>query len=298
MFYQITVLGPGLLGASILKVAHTQGLAKRTVAWAHRKERVEQCKAQPWCSAAYANIQEALKDADLVILATPVDSIVSLLRSIGPYLKEGAIVTDAGSTKTLICNQGETSFPPSAHFVGSHPMAGSEKSGLENADETLFEGRTCLVTPIPQTNESATASVVRFWENLGMNVTCISPEAHDQAVANISHLPQILASSLCAYLGSTESHWHRFSGGGLRDTSRLASSLPDLWKEIILQNRSFILRAIEGMERELHTVKSAILDNDAGHLARVLAQGKAYRDKLEKLYQHKKEAQSNSEEKP
>ena len=126
--------------------------------------------------------------------------------------------------------------------------------------KTLFEGRTCLVTPIPQTDEKATERIVRFWESLGMKVTCISPEAHDQAVANISHLPQILASSLCAYLGSTDSHWHRFSGGGLRDTSRIASSPPDLWKEIILQNRSFILRAIEGMERELNTVKIAMLE--------------------------------------
>ena len=298
MFEQITVLGPGLLGASVLKAAHKRGLAKRTVVWAHRKERVQQCKKQPWCSAAYENLEDALKDADIVVLATPVDSIIDLLRSMGPHLKEGAIVTDAGSTKSLICNQGASSFPPLAYFVGSHPMAGSEKSGMENADEALFEGRTCLVTPIPQTNKAATECVVRFWENLGMNVTCISPEAHDQAVANISHLPQILASSLCAYLGSTESHWHRFSGGGLRDTSRIASSPPDLWKEIILQNRSFILRAIAGMEHELHTVKSAILDNDASRLAHVFAQGKAYRDKLEKFYQHKKEAQSSIKKQP
>lgn len=296
MFEQITVLGPGLLGASILKAAHVRGLAKRTVAWAHRKERVDQCTKQDWCSAAYTTLAEALKDADLVILATPVDSIVHLLHAIGPHLKTGALVTDTGSTKTLICTQGESSFPSSMHFVGSHPMAGSEKAGLEHADETLFEGRTCLVTPIPSTNQQATERVVRFWESLGMHVTCISPEAHDQAVANISHLPQILASSLCAYLGSTDSHWHRFSGGGLRDTSRIASSPPNLWKEIILQNRSFILRAIEGLERELNTVKIAILENDGARLAHVLALGKAYRDKLEAFYQHQKEAQSGKKD--
>jgi prephenate dehydrogenase len=293
MFEQITVLGPGLLGASILKATHTRGLAKRVVAWAHREERATQCASKNWCSAAYAThnqINEALKDADLVILATPVNSIISLLHAVGPHLKVGALVTDTGSTKTLICTQGISAFPKTASFVGSHPMAGSEKSGLDHADAKLFENRTCLVTPTPETNPKATECIVRFWENLGMNVTCISPEAHDQAVANISHLPQILASCLCAYLGSTDTHWHRFSGGGLRDTSRIASSPPGLWKEIILQNRSFIVSAIEGLESELRTVKRAILDNDEPRLAQVLTQGKAYRDKLEAFYQHTKNA--------
>ncbi|HCR37213.1 MAG TPA: prephenate dehydrogenase/arogenate dehydrogenase family protein, partial [Opitutae bacterium] len=175
MFKQITVFGPGLLGASVLQAVHKHGLAKRKVAWERDPKRAKLCSEQPWCDVAFTDISKAIESADFIVMATPVDTIVDLLRKIGQHIQPGTLVTDTGSTKVLICDEGHHAIQDPAHFIGSHPMAGSEKSGFEHSSETLLEGRTCLVTPLPQSDEAATEKIVHFWEALGMQVTCLSP---------------------------------------------------------------------------------------------------------------------------
>jgi cyclohexadieny/prephenate dehydrogenase len=274
---QLTILAPGLLGGSVAKAARIHGLAQRIVLWARRPEARLALREQPWCDAVADTPEAAAAGAGLVVIAAPVDRIVPLIRQIAPHLAAGTIVTDVGSVKGEICRLGQAAVGKSAHFVGAHPMAGSEKTGWEHASAELFARRACFVTPLPETDPQATGAVVRFWRDLGCEVTTEHPDKHDEIVAHISHLPQVLASTLCAFLARKDPRWRNHSGGGLRDTTRIAGSDPALWRTILEQNRDEVLRALAGFEDELHALKAALANRDYLDLTARLERGQAYR---------------------
>lgn len=278
MFGKLTVLGTGLLGASLMQAAKARGLCRQALAWSRRPETRLKCEQQSWCDGVYPTAAAAVAEADLVVLAVPVINIVPLIEEIAPALKPGALVTDVGSTKSLICRHGSAATPAQATFVGSHPMAGSEKTGLDFAREDLFEKRACFVTPLENTPPQATEQIIRFWRELGMEVATASPEAHDEIVAHISHLPHVLASILCDTLAAKDPSWRNYAGGGLRDTTRIAAGDPHLWKAIILENREEILRAMEGFEEHWQRMRAAIANNDPFEIVNLLDKGKQYRD--------------------
>jgi cyclohexadieny/prephenate dehydrogenase len=277
---QITILAPGLLGASLAMAVRREALAQRVHVWARRPETRLLCEEQAWCDAAFATPEEAVKGASLVVMCTPVETLHRLARRIAGSLPEGCIVTDVGSTKSLVCRYCDAFLPETAAFVGSHPMAGSEKSGLEHARADLFGGKPCFVTPLEETSPAAVESVVRFWKSLGMQVVTASPEYHDEIVANISHLPHIIASLLCGHLAARDPQWRHYAGNGLADTTRIASGNPQLWREIIEQNRDEILRAIEGFESELHAFRSALANEQYFEIQNRLQVAKQFRDQL------------------
>jgi cyclohexadieny/prephenate dehydrogenase len=283
MFKQITILGPGLLGASLLQAAKRRGLCLRTAAWSRRAETRAKCEGQPWCDAVFADAGKAVAKADLVVVCTPVDTIVPLLGEIAPKLKKGALVTDVGSTKSLISRLGRAALPKKVGFVGSHPMAGSEKAGLEHADAELFEGRACFVTPLVNTPAKDVDRVTRFWKALGMEVSTTTPEAHDEIVAHLSHLPHLLASAFCAYLGTRDPQWAHFAGPGLRDTTRVAAGDPALWKSIALENREEILRALDGFQNELDKLRATLHNAQPFALQHILERGRDFRVRLRPL---------------
>lgn len=280
---QLTILAPGLLGGSVARAARARGAARRIVVWARRPESRSELREQPWCDAVADTSAAAVKDATLVVLAAPVDQIVPLARQIAPHLTSRAIVTDVGSVKGEISRLGHAALGQHGHFVGSHPMAGSEKTGWQHGTETLFEHRTCFVTPLESTDVHATATVVQFWHELGAEVVTVGPDAHDEIVAHISHLPQVVASSLCALLATKNPTWRNFAGGGLRDTTRIASSDPKIWRAILEQNRDEVLRALREFQDELHTFQSALANRDYVEIAARLERGKAYRDRFRPL---------------
>ena len=280
VFRQLTVLAPGLLGSSLAIAMRERGLADRVHVWARREEVRLQCDAQPWCDAVYAAPEEAVRESDLVVLCTPVETIHRLARRIAGSLAEGAIVTDVGSTKSLVCRFCDAFMPEHAFFVGSHPMAGSEKSGMEHARSDLFQGRACFVTPLLETDEGALSQVVRLWKSLEMEVTTLSPEAHDEIVANISHLPHFLATLLCSYLRSKNPTWRNHAGNGLLDTTRIASGNPQIWRAIAEQNREELLRALEGFEQELRVLQSALANEKYFEVLNILERGKDFRDSM------------------
>ncbi len=257
-----------------------RGLAARVHVWARRAEVRAQCAGQPWCDAVFDTPEAATEGADLIVLCTPVETIHRLARRIAGSLAEGAIVTDVGSTKSLVCRFCDAFMPEHAYFIGSHPMAGSEKSGLENARADLFNGRPCFVTPLVDSNEQAVEKIVRFWRNLDMEVQTLSPESHDEIVANISHLPHFLATLLCTYLRGKNPNWRNFAGGGLLDTTRIAAGSPEMWRAIAEQNRDEILRALEGFEQELRGLQSALANEKYFEVLNALERGKEYRDSL------------------
>lgn len=277
MLDQITILAPGLLGASVARAAHARGLAKHIVIWARRPEVRLQLDAQPWCDATESTPEVAVANASLVIIASPVDHIITLTEQISAHLPVGAIVTDVGSVKGEIARRGHAILGDRAHFVASHPMAGSEKTGWESSDTDLFDQRTCFVTPLPKTHTPSVDTVVRFWHNLGSEVVTVSPDAHDEIVAHISHLPHVLASTLCTFLQRKDHSWRNYAGGGLRDTTRIAASDAKLWRTILEQNREEVLRAISEFQDELQAMHSALSNRDYHEVSARLESGSAYR---------------------
>ncbi len=280
MFDRIAILAPGLLGASVARAARHYGAAKHLTLWARRPETRLQLKGQPWCDAVADTPADAVREAQLVVICTPVDLIGPLVSQIASFLPAGAVVTDVGSVKGDICRLSQKALAGGTHFVGSHPMAGSEKTGWEHGKADLFVRRTVFVTPLPETDPKAAERVAAFWTSLEADVATIEPDAHDEIVAHISHLPQVLATTLCASLAKRDVRWRNFAGGGLRDTTRIAGSDPKLWKTILDQNRDEVLRAVRGYQEELHNLERALANRDWFEVQAILERGRAYRDQF------------------
>ncbi len=280
MFEQITILGPGLLGASLAIAVKERGLVRRVTVWSRRHETRVKSVAQPWCDTVAETAEEAVAGSDLVLICTPVETILPLLERIRGKMAPGTLVTDVGSTKSGICREAGGLLSNGAAFIGSHPMAGSENTGMEHARSDLFERAACILTPVDDTPADGLARIRAFWEALGMVLFTMAPEQHDEIVAHVSHLPHILAASLCGCLSAKDPAWGSLSGGGLRDTTRIASGDPRLWQQILEQNREEVLRAIHGFEKELLGFKSALQNKDPAETIRLLDRGKNYRDRL------------------
>ncbi len=280
MFDEIAILAPGLLGASVARAARHFGAARQITVWARRPETRLQLQGQPWCDRVADTPAAAARQAQLVVVCAPVDQIVPLVVQIAPHLAAGVIVTDVGSVKSEICRLGSEALATRAHFVGSHPMAGSEKTGWEHGRADLFVGRTVFVTSRPETDAKAAERIAAFWTALAADVATVAPEAHDEIVAHISHLPQVLASVLCASLAKRDPRWRNYAGGGLRDTTRIAGSDPKLWKTILEQNRDEVLRAVRGYQDELHGLERALANRDWFEVQAILERSKSYRDQF------------------
>ncbi|MCE2863473.1 MAG: prephenate dehydrogenase/arogenate dehydrogenase family protein [Opitutaceae bacterium] len=274
---QLAILAPGLLGGSVARAARARGAAQRIVIWARRPETRDALRGQPWVDAVVATPAEAVREASLVVIAAPVDRIVPLAREIAPALPPGAVVTDVGSVKGPLCAPATEAIGPKAHFVGSHPMAGSEQTGWENGSAELFNGRPCFVTPLPGAAPAAVAMVAGFWTTLGAGVVNAAPAEHDRIVAHISHLPQVAASALCSFLAGADPRWRDHAGGGLRDTTRIAASDPALWREILASNRAEVLASLHAYRAELDLFMKALESGDDAAVAARMERGRAYR---------------------
>ncbi|HYC72614.1 MAG TPA: prephenate dehydrogenase/arogenate dehydrogenase family protein [Opitutaceae bacterium] len=280
MFDRVSILAPGLLGGSVAQAAKHYGAARSVVVWARRPEVRVSLGKQPWCDAVAETPGAAVQDAQLVVICAPVDQIVPLARQAAGGLASGAIVTDVGSVKGEISRLGHDVVAGRGHFIGSHPMAGSEKTGWEHARADLFVRRTVFITPLPESEPAAADRVAAFWSALEADVATVPPDAHDEIVAHISHLPQVLASTLCAALARRDARWRNYAGGGLRDTSRIAGSDAKLWTSILTQNRDEVLRALRAYQDELHGLERAMANRDWFEVTAILERGKAYRDQL------------------
>jgi cyclohexadieny/prephenate dehydrogenase len=257
------------------------GVAGRVRVWARRAESREACAESDWCCGAFADPGEAVAGSGLVVICTPVDRIVETVRSCSRSLMPGALVTDVGSTKSRICRHASHEVPSETVFIGSHPMAGSEKSGMHHARADLFQGRACMVTPLEQAPPEAVDCLVRFWRQIGMDVSSLSPEKHDEIVARISHLPHLLASVLALQLSRSPDPWKALAGNGLRDTTRIAAGSPDIWRSIFEENREELLRALSDFEDQLAEVRSHLHNGEWLRLRQMLEKGKQYRDDLD-----------------
>lgn len=281
MIDRLAILAPGLLGGSLARAAREREVAREIAIWARRPEARAGLAAQRWCDVAADSPESAVAGAALTVIAAPVDRIAPLAAQIAPHLADRALVTDVGSVKNAICSAAVESVARlsrgRAEFVGAHPMAGSEKTGWEHGAADLFVGRTCFVTPLPANSAPATMAVEAFWSSVGANAVRVAPDEHDRIAAHISHLPQLLASSLAAFLARAHPQWGAYAGNGLRDTTRIAGSDAQLWKAIFAANREEVLLALRGWQAELAEAESALGSGDTEALAAWMSRGREFR---------------------
>lgn len=263
------IYGPGLLGGSLLLEARARG-AKQVRVWARSPQSVEKVRTRGLADAASTDAREIAEGADFLILAVPVGAMAGLAEQIcQARLAPGAVVTDVGSVKAaVLAGAGAVCRQAGVAFVGSHPMAGAETPGLDAARAGLFENAACLLTPDAATDPAALEKVDQFWTALGCRTSRLDAHRHDEVVARISHLPHLSAVAATLASFKPDASMAQFAAGGLRDTTRVASGLPSMWREILAENRTAILPAL----RDLHAVTGDLLEIlDQGDDDRLLA---------------------------
>jgi prephenate dehydrogenase len=273
MFNQVVIIGTGLIGGSIGIALKKQQLAVKVTGLSRNRRNAELAK-RAGAIDQVARSLDVVSCADLVILATPVDTIMEFAVKISKLIKKDCLVIDVGSTKERIVSKLSTLMP---NFVGCHPLAGSEKKGAVNLKNGIFKDSICLITPIPKTDRCALNKVKRLWKRLGAKNVVLSPKAHDQTLAFTSHLPHAVAFSL---INSVPEKSLFLGSSGLKDTTRISVSAAGLWSQIFLTNRANILGAISAFQSQLAALKLAIKNNNKTRLIKILDAANKKREKL------------------
>jgi prephenate dehydrogenase len=273
MFNKVAVIGTGLIGGSLALAIKRQKLAKEVVGVARHQASLELALRRKVIDRG-ALALDIIKGADLLILAAPVDTIITLRKRILKFVSRDCIVTDVGSTKESIVSLLSGCFP---NYLGSHPLAGSEKRGVLHAQAGIFKGTLCILTPTVKTRRAAMEKIQALWQRIGAKVICLSPKEHDRVLSFTSHLPHAVAFSL---IDSIPDESLKFSASGLKDTTRIAASDALLWQGIFLTNRKNMLKAITAFDKKLSRIKSAISRNDKKKLTAILALAQKKRNSL------------------
>jgi prephenate dehydrogenase len=273
IFNKVVIIGTGLIGGSIGLALRKQRLAGSVIGLSRQAKNARLAKKAGAIDSIGASL-EVVADADLVILATPVDTNIDFALSIAKKIKKDCIVIDVGSTKERIVFKIGPRIP---NFLGTHPLAGSEKKGITNLQSNIFKGSICILTPTAKTNPRTLNLVKRLWQELGSSIVILSAKKHDQILALTSHLPHLVAFSL---ISSIPDQCLGLSSSGLKDTTRISSSDADLWSEIFLSNRSNLLDAVSIFQTKLTALKLALKSKDKKRLTKILRQAKKKRDKL------------------
>lgn len=282
-FRRLTIVGVGLIGGSLARVCRKKGMAEEIVGLGRSRPNLERAVELGVVDWWTHEVEEAVADSDCVLLATPVDTFFDLARRMASRLKAGCLVTDAGSTKASVVEALEEMLQPPALFVGGHPIAGTEKSGVEASFETLFEGYRCILTPTERTDPEALGRVKALWEACGMDVVCMDPKTHDWLMAAISHMPHMVAYALVHAVLDLSFNDHEplsYSAGGFRDFTRIAASHPVMWRDICLHNREPLLAMMERYSESLAEFKRAVEDGDGAALERLFAEARRVREVL------------------
>lgn len=277
---RLAIVGCGLIGGSLaLATADLDGVER--VAVTDRDPDVRDRAAGLGSPVTVtADLAQAVRGAELVVIAVPVPSIVACAREAVPWMDRGAILTDVGSVKSNVVRKVEGLRPRDVHYIGGHPMAGSERSGLEAASALLFQGATYILTPTRQADTGAFNRLSALLRRIGARVLAIEPELHDRAVAAVSHLPQLVASLLMANAGAQVEGTLAVAAGGFRDVTRVASSDPDLWLGILRGNRQAVLEALDAFGHRLSELRDAIAGDRWTAVGELLADARRMRAAL------------------
>ena len=284
LFEHMTIVGVGLLGGSLGLSCKEKGVAKKIIGYGRQIEKVREAEKQGIIDEATNDLSKAVVKADLVVLCTPVQSISSKTRELVSWLKPGAIITDVGSVKGSVIQEIETFIPHDIHYIGSHPIAGGERSGFKEARANLYQKALCILTPTEKTNKMALGQITQFWKRLGAKIVTLDPEEHDLIYGGVSHLPHVLAFALMNAIGVMKTPRHNkffsFGGNGIFDYTRIASSDPVMWRDILLANRNFVLQHLRTFQQSLNSLVTGIEQEDGPKLLEAFISANDYREEL------------------
>ena len=281
-FRKITIIGVGLLGGSIGLAVRRHRLATEIAGYVRRVTSLKDCEDAGAVDYATTDLLAAVSDADLVILCTPLAQMGSLVRQFLPALKYGTIVTDVGSVKADVVRELESLiYKAGAHFVGCHPMAGGEKMGVLAAREDLFLNALNIITPTKRSNRAAVNKLEKFWKILGARTMKLDAAQHDVLVSRASHLPHVAAAALANLVldPTRPKEQGKLCATGFRDTTRIASGSPEMWRDIALANRKNIARSLGAYADELKKFQAVLMRGDAKGIEKFFATAKERRDK-------------------
>ena len=275
LFKRVTIVGVGFMGGSLGLAMKKYKLAKKVVGLSHEQSDLTKALKHKAIDIAETDIQKALKGSDLVIMATPVESIIKLLSAISPYVRRGAIITDVGSSKSEIVEYTEKTLQQPNLFVGAHPLVGSEKRGIEFSDADLFTNTCCIITPTDKTHKGSVGKIKKLWTKVGAKVSILKTGDHDKILSYTSHLPHLVAYALMRTIPKENL---RYSSGGLRDTTRIASSSAQMWNDICMSNARNIVQVLDEYVDNLAQLRSAIVDLDRKSLVQYFTKAQEKRD--------------------
>ncbi|MDR4509231.1 MAG: prephenate dehydrogenase [Candidatus Brocadiaceae bacterium] len=275
-FETVCIIGPGLIGGSIGLGLKKRNLTKKVIGVGHKTSTIKDALKIGAIDVGNLSAENAVKEADIIILATSVNKIVEIARHVIPYMKRRAILTDVGSTKSYIVEQITSNIRKDIAFVGAHPIAGSEKKGINHASPNLFEGCTCFVTPF-RNHKSDLKTISDLWHCVGAKVRRITPERHDEILASVSHLPHLIASCLINIIKEKDII---YGASGLKDTTRIASGDPELWRDIFDQNHKNMIKSIDLFIKELSRFRNDILQKNNAMIFDRLKNAKLLRDEV------------------
>ena len=272
-YKSVTVIGLGLIGGSVCRAIKKFEASEVVTGIDKSSEVIEFALKNGIVDKAGTELDKAI-DSEVVVIATYVDRISDTVEKIIPNLKKGCLITDVGSVKSSIVNRVESIIPDDIYFIGSHPIAGNESSGIENSDPDLFKDKIVVVTPTGNSNDELLSKTKSFWESIGGRVLSLDPGTHDRVFAYVSHLPHAVAYSLVNAVGSTDfvDNILSYSGGGLKDYTRIAASSPEMWKTIFIENKEPVLESIKTFKENLEKTESAIKNDDLNELMNILKQ--------------------------
>jgi prephenate dehydrogenase len=277
LFDTVAVVGVGLIGGSVGLAAKLRTATRRVVGIGRHPDVLARARDLGAIDEFTTDLPTGVRGADVVVFCSPVDRIAKQALEAGPAAMPGALFTDAGSTKANIVRDLDGKLPAHVRFVGAHPLAGSEKQGVENARADLFDGRVCVLTPTAKTDAAALERATLFWQSLGCDVKRLMPEEHDLALATTSHVPHFVAALLA---GGVPEKWRPLCATGFRDTTRIASGDPGLWAAIANENAVALALALDQFARRLDELRRAVVDQDADTITDLLTAAKKVRDAL------------------
>jgi prephenate dehydrogenase len=277
-FDKVTILGVGLIGASFALGLKDHGLCREVIGCGRREENLNRAKEKKIIDIVELDPATACKGSDLVLFATPVGIFIDLAKKITGSLKKNAIVTDVGSVKGKLVRDMEALMPESVFFVGAHPVAGSDRSGIETAAANIFNGAKCIISPTENTDKTALNRITSLWKTFGSVVKLINPDEHDRIYAAVSHLPHLIAYEIVNTVAAIDSSYLAFSGQGFKDSTRIASSHPELWRDICILNRENLLEYVEVFKKNLDKVSQYLRAYDSESLERDFKKARALRE--------------------
>ena len=279
----LAVIGVGLIGGSFCRALKTAGVVQRVIGYDQNPVNLADALRLGVIDEAAPDCTTAVSCADVLFLAVPVRAMTAVVAACAPHLPFGCVVTDGGSVKDELVSSCEQLMPEGCHFVGGHPIAGTENSGAGASFAELFQGRRCILTPTVRTNQPALELVRYLWEKAGSKVECMEPLTHDRVFAAVSHLPHLVAYALVhAVAGSAEEEENilAFSAGGFRDFTRIASSDPSMWRDIALMNRLPLLTLLDRYQQEFSALREKVASGDGIWLEDYFTTSKRLRDEI------------------